>query len=78
MEVHVPLDVHARLDQLASDTGRSRDELVGDALAGYLGGLAQICTELDGRYDDLKAGRIRLVSGEEVRAHFRERSAGRH
>ena len=77
MEVHFSPDVQARLDQLASETGRASDELVQDAMAGYLGELAQVRGELDGRYEDLMAGKVSLVSGDEVRAHFRKKSAAR-
>jgi hypothetical protein len=30
---------------------------------------------LDSRYDDLKSGRVNPISGDEVEAHFREKSA---
>lgn len=30
---------------------------------------------LDGRYDDLKSGRVKLIPGGEVEAYFHEKSA---
>jgi len=30
---------------------------------------------LDGRYDDLKSGRVKPISGDEVETYFREKSA---
>ena len=77
MEVQFTADIQAKLDQLSGETGRTQDEFVRDALAGYFDELAQIRTVLDSRYDDLKSGRITLVPGEEVQAHFEKRSAAR-
>jgi hypothetical protein len=31
-----------------------------------------IAEELDRRYDDIKSGKVKLIPGEEVEAHFRE------
>ena len=77
MEVQFTADVQAKLDQLSGETGRTQDEFVRDALAGYLDELAQIRTVLDSRYDDLKSGRRTLVPAEDVRAYFENRSAAR-
>jgi len=30
---------------------------------------------LNGRYDDLESGRVKTIPGDEVEAHFREKSA---
>ena len=35
MEVHFNPDIEARLNQLANETGRAKDEFVQDAMAGY-------------------------------------------
>ena len=77
MEVQLTSDVQARLDQLSVETGRPREDFVSDALAGYFEELAQLRTLLDDRYDDLKAGRMGLVSAEQVKAHFLKKSAAR-
>jgi hypothetical protein len=45
--------------ELASKSGRPTDDLVEDALAGYLPEAAQVREMLDGRYDDIKSGRVR-------------------
>ncbi len=71
MEIRFTPDVQARLNQLAVETGRPREDFVSDAPAGYFKELAQLQTMLDGRYDDLKSGRLGLVSAEQVKAHFR-------
>jgi predicted DNA-binding protein len=42
MEVHFPPDVPAKLDRLVTETGRSADEFVQDAMAGYVDELADV------------------------------------
>lgn len=37
--------------------------------------LAETTNTLDKRYDDIKSGKVKLVSGDEVEAYFREKSA---
>jgi predicted transcriptional regulator len=79
MEVHFTPDIEARLDQLATETGRARDEFVQDAMAGYLDELAQVRNMLDSRYDDLKSGRVKPIDGEEAFARLKEKTeAQRH
>ncbi len=53
MEVHFTPDIEARLDQLASQTGRAKDGFVQDAMAGYFDELAQVRDTLNNRYDDI-------------------------
>ena len=77
MEVQLPPDVQAKLDQLSGETGRGREEFIRDALAGYFDELAQVRSMLDSRYDDLRSGHVALVSSEEVGAHFRGKSTAR-
>jgi hypothetical protein len=77
MEVHFTPDVQAKLDRLVTETGRSADEFVQDAMAGYVDELADVRTTLDSRYDDLKSGRLRPVSGDEVIARLRAKGAAR-
>ena len=77
MEVHFNPDLQAKLDELASETGRPTDELVEDAVLGYFDELAQARQTLNSRYDDLKSGRVKPIPGEEVIARLREKSAAR-
>jgi hypothetical protein len=44
---------------------------------GYFDELTQMRETLNSRYDDLKSGPVKPVSGDEVVAHFREKSAAR-
>jgi hypothetical protein len=75
MEVHFAPELQAKIDQWVIETGRPVEELIEDALAGYVPELAQTREMLDSRYDDLKSGRVKPISGEEVIAYFREKSA---
>jgi predicted transcriptional regulator len=77
MEVRLRPETESRLHQLAAKTGRATDELVEDAMAGYLTELAQTRTMLDGRYDDIKSGRVEPVDGEQAFARLRRKSEDR-
>ena len=73
MEVHLNPDLQAKLDKLATETGRPTGELVEDAVAGYFDELVQTREMLDSRYDDLKSGRVKPIDGEEVFESLRRR-----
>jgi predicted transcriptional regulator len=77
MEVQFTPDVQAKLDQLATETGRSQDEFVRDAMAGYFDELVQVHDMLDSRYDDIESGKVKLITGDEMIARLREKSAAR-
>jgi len=68
-------ELQAKVEQWVAQTGRSADELVEDAIAGYFDELAQVRSTLDSRYDDIKSGKVKLIPGEDVEAYFREKSA---
>ena len=71
MEVHFKPDLQAKLDELATETGRPTGELVEDVVAGYFDELARMQHMLDGRYDDLKSGRVKPIDGEEAFARLK-------
>lgn len=73
MEVHLTPDLEAKLNQLSAQTGRAKEELVQDAMAGYLAELSQVRDMLDARYDDIKSGRIKPLDGEDVFARLRKK-----
>jgi predicted transcriptional regulator len=73
MEVHFNSDLQAKLDKLATETGRPTRELVEDVIAGYFDELAQTRETLDRRYDDLKSGRVKPLDGEEFFENLRHR-----
>jgi predicted transcriptional regulator len=77
MEVHLRPEIESRLQELAIKTGRAPNDLIEDAMAGYLQELAQVREILDSRYDDLKSGRVEPVDGEEAFAKLRRRSEER-
>jgi predicted transcriptional regulator len=66
MVVHLKPETEPRLRELAISTGRAPDELVEDAMAGYLAELAQVRSMLDGRYDQIKNGSVEPIDGEEA------------
>ena len=74
MEVHLSPQTKSRLQELAAKTGRAPDDLVEDAMAGYLQELVQVREMLDTRYDDLKSGRVKPVDGEGAFARLRQKS----
>jgi len=75
MEVHFTPEMEKKLKDLSAQSGRDTDDLVEDAMAGYVDELLQAREALNRRYDDLKSGRVKPVPGDEVEAHFREKSA---
>jgi predicted DNA-binding protein len=75
MVVHLKSETESRLKELSATTGRAADELVEDAMAGYLAELAQIRSTLDGRYDEIKSGRVKPIDGEEAFKRLRAKSA---
>jgi predicted DNA-binding protein len=77
MEVHLNPELEKRLNDLAVETGRATDELVEDAMAGYLDELSRVRNTLDCRYDDLKNGRVKPIDGEEAFARLQEKSRRR-
>jgi len=77
MEVQFTPEIQARLERLANESGRSKDELVQDAMPGYLDELERTRQMLDSRYDDIKSGRVNPIDGEEAFARLREKSDAR-
>ena len=61
MEVNFRPETESRLQELAQQTGRAPNDLIEDAMAGYLKELSETRTMLDTRYDHLKSGRIKPV-----------------
>ena len=75
MDVHLNNpDLQAKLDRWVTETGCGPAELIADAMAGYFDELARTREMLNSRYDDLKSGRVKPISRDELVAHFREKS----
>lgn len=77
MEVRFRPETESRLQELASESGRAPSDLIEDAMAGYLLEVSQVRDLLDGRYDDLKSGRVKPVEGEDAFAKLRQKSKER-
>ena len=77
MEVNFRPETESRLQELAQQTGRAPNDLIEDAMAGYLKELGEVRQMLDGRYDDLKSGRVKAVEGETAFAELRRKSQER-
>jgi len=73
MEVHFKPETELRLNELASKSGRPTDELIEDAMAGYLAEAAEVRHMLDSRYDDVKSGRVKPIDGEAFFDNLRQR-----
>ena len=73
MEVHFKPETESRLKELASRSGRPTDDLLEDALAGYLEAVADVRHMLDRRYDDIESGRVKPIDGEEFFETLRRR-----
>lgn len=77
MEVHVTPETAKKLNDLAATSGRAADDIVEDAIAGYLEEVASLRKTLDSRYADLKSGRVMPLDGEEALRKLREKSERR-
>jgi len=75
MEVHFTPELERKLNELASQRGQGADELVQDLIAASVDEVAEVRAMLDNRYDDLKSGRVKPISGEDIEAYFRDKSA---
>ena len=77
MEVHCAPEIEKQLNDLAAQSGRGTAELVRDAVAGYIGEVHATRGMLDSRYDDIRAGRVRLLDGKTLsRAYMRTLKRG--
>jgi predicted transcriptional regulator len=77
MVVHLKPETESRLQELAAATGRAPEEFIEDAMAGYLAELSEVRSMLDGRYDNIKSGRVAPIDGEEGFARLRQMSQDR-
>jgi hypothetical protein len=73
MEVHFTPELEKQLIDISTQIGRPANELVQDVMAGYVHELAGVRSTLDGRYDDIKSGRVKLIDGEAFFEELRQR-----
>ena len=74
MEIRLKPETQSGLNELALKSGRPPDDLVEDAMAAYLAEVAEVRNMLDGRYDDVKSGRVKPVDGEAFFEGLRQRT----
>ena len=75
MVVRLSPETESRLQELAATTGRAPDDLVEDAMTGYLAELSEFRNMLDTRYDGIKSNRVQPIDGEQVFRQLRRKSA---
>jgi hypothetical protein len=73
MEIRFKLETESRLYELASRSGRPTDEVVDDAMAGYLAEVAEVRNTLDSCYDDIRSSRVKPLDGESFFEGLRQR-----
>jgi predicted transcriptional regulator len=66
MEIKFSHEVERSLNDLAAQSGRPLEDLIQEAVAGYLAELSATRERIDRRYDDLKNGRVAAIDGEEA------------
>ena len=74
MEVHLSPETEGKLKELAARSGRTPDELLQDAVAGYLDELGRTRAMLDHRYDQLERSEVQLIDGEEALARLKAKT----
>jgi len=77
MVVKLQPETESRLQELAASTGRAPDELVEDAMSGYLAELSQLRNTLDRRYDQIKSGKVQPIDGGDGFTRLRDKNHSR-
>jgi hypothetical protein len=73
MQFRFKPETKSRLIELAARSGRAPNDLVEDAMAGYLAELVEVRGTLDSRYGDSKSGRAKPVDGDAFLESLRQR-----
>jgi hypothetical protein len=73
MEVRFKPETELRLSELASKSGRPTDDLIEDAMAGYLEEVSETRSTLDSRYDDVNSRTVNTLDGEAFFEDLRRR-----
>jgi predicted DNA-binding protein len=76
MEIDLDLspETEKKLNDRAERSGQTVQEVVLGILQAHVNELARTESMLDGRYDDLKSGRVKSIPGDDVVAYFQEKS----
>jgi hypothetical protein len=74
MDVHFSPETEVKLRELASRSGRTPDDILQDAVAGYLDEVVGTRRMLDQRYEQLEKDTVELMDGEEARARLKAKT----
>jgi len=77
MEIRLQPELAAKVEQWSAETGRPADDLIEDAIAGYLSETGELRAMLDRRYDEIVSGKVQPLDGPEAVRLIRERAAAR-
>jgi predicted DNA-binding protein len=77
MGIEIKPAQEAKIDNLAAATGRVKADILEEVIESYFYELEGVRELLDGRYDDIKSGRVKPLAGEEVFERLRRKSAER-
>ena len=77
MSIRITPEHEARINELARQTGRDNTEVLGEVIDSYFEELARINATLDRRYDEIKSGKVKTVSGDEALERLQRRSEER-
>jgi hypothetical protein len=77
MEIHLTPELQKKLIDVATKTGRQIDDLVQEAVAGFVDELTGVRSMLESRYDDIKSGKVKAIDGDEALTRLREKSQSR-
>ena len=74
MTVNLKPETESRLRELVASTGRPADDLVEDALAGYLTEVGQVRELVNRRLDEIESGRVAPLDGPATFSAIRARA----
>ena len=77
MSIQLTPQHEARIKELARQTGRDNAEVLGEVIDSYFEELGRINATLDRRYDEIKSGQVKPISGDEVLERLQRRSEER-
>ena len=77
MSIRLTPEHEAWIKELARQTGRDNNEVLGEVIDSYFAELGRINATLDRRYDEIKTGEIKPIRGDDVFERLRRTSEGR-
>lgn len=70
MEVKLSPEIEKKLNDLAAQSGVTAAAIAEDAIAGYVGELADTRAMLDRRCDEIKSEKVKMIPGDEAFARL--------